>query len=404
MADNKQRQRRSRSWPSISGDDSQRASKALVRLEDITRLISEWVWETDRDGKLAFVSPRIFELTGMVPQMLLGKRFAELGGFEALNAQTDAFAPSADSASEPDWQNPFRDVFFHMPNTKGEMRTYLVSGIPFHDRETWEFEGTCGTAKDVTEILATETEVQTQKERAETASRTKTEFLANVSHELRTPLNAVIGYSDALKRQVFGDWSNPKYKEYIGNINEAGSHLLDLINDIIDVSAIESGNIDIQSTPVELSAVFNSVRDLTINRARDKEIALTFTVTDGADVLYGDERRIKQILINLVANAVKFTPTSGSVTVESIHMLDDRLCLRVHDTGIGMTTDEIAVAMEPFGQVRSGTDYFKEGTGLGLPLTKGLIESHRGELVLSSTPGKGTTVEAFFPVPVAPAP
>lgn len=387
--------RRPRSWPSVIGSEAERASKAMSRLEDITRLIAEWVWEADADGRLTFVSPRIFELAGTVPQMLVGKRFAELGWFSHSGTEDDE---ETTTAVEPDWGRPFRDAIFKMRNDKGQTRVYLVSGIPFFDKETWALEGICGTARDVTDSLDHATQLHREKEKAETANRIKTEFLANVSHELRTPLNAILGFSDVMLNKVFGDWDSERYQEYVESIHGAGQHLLSLINDIIDVSAVEAGRLDLHVESVNLPEVFSSIQNLTKERASQGGIDLALSGAGDVGDVVADERRLKQILLNLVVNAVKFTGSGGRVCLHAERKDSGAVLFRVTDSGIGMQDDEIDVALRPFSQLHSGAaSQFKEGSGLGLPLTKGLVEAHGGAMTIASAPGKGTTVEVTLP-------
>ncbi len=238
------------------------------------------------------------------------------------------------------------------------------------------------------------------KETAEIASRAKSEFLANMSHELRTPLNAVIGFSEIIKDGLMGDSPNENYCAYASDIHNSGKHLLELINDILDMSKIEAGKLDLVEEELDILKSVESCIVLVRERAEKSKITLEISVPGDMPKFRADLRKIKQILINLLSNAVKFTEPGGCVTIESGIEQDGSLAIRVIDTGIGMKPDEIEKALEPFGQIDGGLDRTYEGTGLGLTLTKALVELHGGDLEITSRTGEGatgTTVIARFP-------
>jgi len=254
-----------------------------------------------------------------------------------------------------------------------------------------------GTVRDMTERVETEKELVRAKLDAETSNLVKSEFLANMSHELRTPLNAILGFSDALKASVFGELANDKQKEYVENIHESGGHLLDLITDILDVSVIEAGNLDLHEERVLLSDIAESSIRLVQPNADQGNIRLVNMMRGKDHSVYVDERRVKQILVNLLSNAIKFTPDDGEVTLGAHCRQDGCLALSVTDTGIGMDASGLAKAMEKFGQIENDLTPIQKGTGLGLPLSKNLIEAHGGEIEIESAPGRGTTVTICIP-------
>ena len=250
---------------------------------------------------------------------------------------------------------------------------------------------------DITLRRQSETALRRAKEAAEESSRAKSEFLAAMSHELRTPLNAVIGFSDAIREETFGPIGNETYREYLDNIHSSGNHLLDIINDILDVSSIEAGAMTLHEEDVDLGKAVDATIRLVRPRADRKRLTLVSSIEPGLAVVQADERRIKQVALNLLGNAIKFTPEGGEITVACRMEDDGSMSLSVADTGIGMTPEETALALQTFRQVDSGLDRKEEGTGLGLPLTKGLMELHGGRLEIRSEKGRGTTVAAIFP-------
>jgi signal transduction histidine kinase len=242
---------------------------------------------------------------------------------------------------------------------------------------------------------AAQAELLKAREIAEQASRAKSDFLANMSHELRTPLNAIIGFSEVINTGMFGPLS-VRYREYGGYVLNSGVHLLALINEILDLSRLEAGKLELQDQDVDLSFVVRDALRLVEAQAEKSKIQLSEAMRGDIPLIRGDERRLRQILINLLANAVKFTPEGGRVRV-SIFRRDAELAIEVSDTGIGMAPEQIPKALEPFGQIESKVSGKYEGTGLGLPLAKRLIELHGGTLTIESKPNAGTRVTVTVP-------
>jgi signal transduction histidine kinase len=266
-----------------------------------------------------------------------------------------------------------------------------------------------GVSQNITAVAIARDEANQLSERlatalreADYANRTKTEFLANMSHELRTPLNAILGFSEMIERGMFGP-INAKYADYASDIHRSGRHLLELVNDVLDLAKLEAGKLDLRETDLYLPELVDDCLALVRGKADAGQVRLSRELAHDALYLRADARATRQILLNFLSNAVKFTPENGSVIVRSAVEADGALSLCVTDSGIGMSSDEIEVALSPFGQVDSKISSKHEGTGLGLPISKSLMELHGGTLTVTSKPNAGTTLRALFPAERVPA-
>jgi len=232
---------------------------------------------------------------------------------------------------------------------------------------------------------------------AETANASKTAFLANMSHELRTPLNAILGFSEIIEKECFGPAGSPRYKEYAGDIHSSGSHLLSLINDLLDVAKIEAGRMEIDACPLEAKKTLEAALKIIAVKARERRQELVIEVSPDAPELFADERALKQILINLVSNAVKFTPEGGRIGVVASRSRSGDFQIMVEDNGPGIPRDKLDKIFKPFSQVDNRYDRQGGGTGLGLALVRGLTELHGGRAWLESEQGRGARAYVVLP-------
>ncbi|WP_413203380.1 PAS domain S-box protein [Rhodospirillum sp. A1_3_36] len=365
--------------------------EALDRLRILSAAIDQtpnMFFITDTSGRIEYINPAFTELTGYSAEEALGEKPSLL---------------RHPSTSPETYKDLWRTI-----RSGREWRAEIVDrrkdGSYF-----WAFTSICPVRDGqghITHYVAMHQDVTPQKtadlalrqamEEAEVANRAKTDLLANMSHELRTPLNAIIGFSETMLGQFLGPMDQI-YLEYAKDIRDSGAHLLSLINDILDVSAIEAGHMPLREEVTDLAEVMDSVQRLIRPRAELAGLTLQIDPLPVSLNLWCDGRRLKQILLNLLSNAAKFTEEGGRISLMTTVGADGGVRMVVRDTGIGMDSHGIETALSPFGQVDSGLGRRHQGSGLGLPLTQGLVSLHGGRLTLESEPGQGTTVTVVFP-------
>ncbi len=278
------------------------------------------------------------------------------------------------------------------------MEVQLSNGrwMRIEERRTSE-GGTVGVRTDITDLKHRALELAAARDAAEQANRRKSDYVHHLSHDLRTPLNAVMGFAQILRDEVMGPLTNPRYREAAAQIVTAGDYMLDLINNLLDLARIEAGKMELYEEASHLPHLIDATLTMMGARAEAVGVTLDCDVEDDVPCLYGDPTLIRQMLTNLVGNALKFTPPGGRITVSARRVADGRLCLSVRDTGRGMTAEQIPLALAAFSQAHDRMTTSEAGSGLGLPLTCALLELHGGRLDIDSAPDRGTTVRLTFP-------
>ncbi len=360
------------------------------RLADWADISSDWFFETDDKLRFAYFSPRFEEVTGVPPDQLLGKTREEGGAPDADPAQYEAMLRSMRN------RLPYRDFEHSRIKPDGSKVFLSISARPAFD-ENGTFLGYRGIGRDVTERKNSQKALNDALMASEQANRAKSEFLATMSHEFRTPLNAIIGFSEMLKEQYFGKLGTDNYVAYAEDIHRSGRHMLDLVNDILDFSAIEASKRQMHPEEFPFRDVLGDGIRSVETQLRKKSLSLKQDIPADLPPLYADKRSVYQIVLNLLSNAVKFTNPEGGITVTAAS--DGKtFTFAVADTGIGIAADQLATITEPFAQSRTSPHIAGAGTGLGLTIVKSLVEAHGGQLEIESEAGQGTRVTVRLPV------
>jgi signal transduction histidine kinase len=362
----------------------------LAVLETILENIDQGITLVDADLSVVAHNPRFLELLDLPAELLAsGATFEQVIRF---NAERGEYGPGdVDEMVRTRVALAKRFEPHRIERTRPDGRVIEICGTPVRSG------GFVTTYTDITARKQAELAAVAAKEQAEIANRSKSEFLANMSHELRTPLNAIIGFGEMICYQVLGPIGSETYVDYAKDIKDSAKHLLEIINDILDLSKVEAGKFDLNETAIEIGGMIDATIRLLDSRASDAGLSLTSSVTPHLPQLYADARALKQMLLNLLSNAIKYTPRGGRIVVET--HVDDAgwSTISVSDTGIGIAEKDLPKAMAVFGQVDGSFHRGHDGSGLGLPLTKRLVELHGGRLSVASVVGRGTTASLHFP-------
>ena len=366
--------------------------KAESSLRKLVRAVEQspvLIFITNVDGMIEYVNPKFEHITGYSSEEAVGQTPNILKSPDTPESIHEDLWRSIKAGRE--WYGELKDL-----RKDGSEFWAYASISPIRDSED-VITNFVAMHEDITERKMAEEAMHDARRAAELANKAKTDLMANMSHELRTPLNAIIGFSETMEHGVFGPLGNEQYEEYATFIHTSGTHLLHLINDILDVSAVEAGKLALREEEVSVADICEAALHIIHPKARDAYITLTGIEDTALPLLFADPLRLKQIFINLLSNAIKFTPEHGTVSCDASLDNQKNMIITIADTGIGMDAQNLDKAMEKFGQVDSSLSRKHEGTGLGLPLTKGLVELHDGVMEIASEPDKGTIVTLRFP-------
>jgi two-component system cell cycle sensor histidine kinase PleC len=366
-----------------------RASLAEERFRDCSETSSDWLWEQDQDLRFCWFFNVNAANDVHVASEGNGKTRWELIDRGVTDEQW------AEHKAVLAARRPFRDFRFERLGADGTVYHIAVAGRPFFD-EHGNFRGYRGSCRNITDEVQAKQAAAKAIAAAETANRAKSEFLANMSHELRTPLNAILGFSELI-RDGLDPVAEARLAGYASNVRSAGLHLLGLINDVLDVAKIESGHVELKEDAIDLGESIGSSCQLLAEQARAAGVTIDHAVAPEVPALWADALRLKQILLNLCGNAIKFTPNGGQVRVGVASGKQGGVEITVADTGIGMPPEDIPRVLEPFVQLDSGLARRFGGSGLGLSIAKALTELHGGTLAIDSAVGQGTRVTLCFP-------
>lgn len=359
------------------------------RFRDFAEVSSDWLWETDADGRFIFFANGSRDFSGLIPENNLGRTRFE-ATIEDLTSEK-----WRKHIEDIEARRPFSGFRYLLRGDAGDEVAVMINGVPVFDDEG-EFVGYRGTGSDVTQQREAEISRDRARLESERANRAKSEFLATMSHEFRTPLNAILGFSEMLSKEVLGPLGQESYKDYAEAINDSGAHMLALVNDILDISAIEAGKRTLTREAIDLLGLMKECTVEVSPIAADKSINLEVGVPGERLAIYADERSLRQIILNLLSNAVKFTPEGGWIRLAAKPDRGDMIAISVEDNGEGIPPEKLPTITDPFSQASSHPHHSREGTGLGLSIVKSLVEVHGGELNIDSTLGVGTKVTVWL--------
>lgn len=385
-----------------SGNDNEPRRHLLAEVADISQLqatveqlttildtATDGIVLIDNDGNVRSLNGSAEALFGFDAAEFEGKPFAQLFAVESQRSARD-YLLGLSEHGVASVLNDGREVIGREARGRFIPLYMTIGRLPGDS-------GYCAVMRDITHWKRAEEELTEARRQAEVASKQKTEFLARISHEIRTPLNAIIGFSELMISERFGPIGNERYRDYLQDIKRSGSHVLDLVNDLLDISKIEAGQQEMNYEAVSLNDVLNESVALMQPQANRERVIIRSSFASGLPDVVADLRSIKQIALNLMSNAVKFTQPGGQVIVSTTYEANGDVVMRVRDTGIGMSPSDIELALKPFKQLGTIHRTRGDGTGLGLPLTKAMVEANRAKFSIDSTPGDGTMVEVTFP-------
>jgi len=361
----------------------------VTELQAILDTATDGIVIISNDGNIRSLSRPAEALFGFDAFELTGKPFVSLFAVESQRAARDYLTGLSDNGVAS-VLNDGREVIGRESQGRFIPLFMTIGKLPGGN-------GYCAVLRDITQWKRAEEDLTQARAEAERSSSQKTEFLARISHEIRTPLNAIIGFSELMIDEKFGPIVNDRYRDYLRDINRSGNHVLELVNDLLDISKIEAGEQEMAHEAVSLNETLAEAVAMMQPQANRERVIIRSSFASRLPEVVADQRSIRQIALNLLSNAVRYTQAGGQVIVSTSYEMSGDVVMRVRDTGVGMSTGEIEQAMKPFKQINALKRSRGDGTGLGLPLTKAMVEANRARFVLTSTPGEGTLVEITFP-------
>jgi len=384
-------------WLDVIAQPSMTDSSIVERERDDALLLLTSIFDASEVGILVFDRKRRIVKTNDSFERIFGWSRKETLGKDFVEFLTDDGHLEARDNFESYIKSGTRhsgEVKIHCKD--GDIANTLYTTVSMELSHGRNFQVT--TLVDITKRKQMEYSLKFAKEQADAANHAKSLFLANMSHELRTPLNAIIGFSEMIMNETFGPVGNEKYIEYLNDVHLSAKHLLEIINEVLDMSKIEAGRVELAEQDIDVKKLIETVMRMVISRVSDSNIQIHFNDPDDIAKLKADPRLIRQILINLLTNAIKYTNKDGEIFVRLRISTDDEMIIEIEDRGIGIPEDKIGDVMEPFGQIHEPTkSSIYQGTGLGLPLAKAMVELHDGSFKLHSVENEGTKVTICFP-------
>jgi len=373
-------------------EEAAKAAELETRLSEMRAIVdtaTDGIAVIGNDGTIRSINRPAEALFGFDAENVTGKPFTSLFAIESQRTVQDYLAGLADNGVAS-VLNDGRQVIGREAQGRFIPLFITIGRLP-------NGSGYCAVLRDITHWKRAEEELTQARAQAERASSQKSEFLARVSHEIRTPLNAIIGFSELMIDEKFGPIGNERYRDYLRDINRSGNHVLDLVNDLLDISKIEAGQQEMAYEAVSLNDTLAQVIAMMQPQANRERVIIRSSLASRLPEVVADLRSVRQIAINLLSNAVRYTPAGGQVVVSTVYERDGSVVLRVRDTGVGMSSAELDEALKPFRQINALRRKRGDGTGLGLPLTRAMVEANRAQFSIASTPGEGTLVEITFP-------
>ncbi len=370
--------------------DKNRSIKSESRLLDFAEVSADWFWEQDKDLRFTFISVTNADVSNLLPEDHYGKTRRETG---LLGVTEEEMLAHERMLNE---RKPFADFRFYRINASGAVTHISISGKPIFDADG-SFLGYRGSGQDISAMVKAEETIRSELDRAERALRTKSEFLASMSHELRTPLNAILGFSEMIKLNIYGPLNHSKYQEFAEDIHSTGRHLLAVIGDLLNLSKIEAGKQPVIAAETDVFEIIRKCIEIVRMDAEAKCIHLVHNANNFLPTIHFDSRQLLQIFLNLVNNAIKYTNEGGRIEVSAEQKEPESLEIQIKDTGVGIAPSDISRMLEKFERAEDVMIRTQQGTGLGLPIAKNLVELNGGTFEIESEVGRGTVVTLRFP-------